>query len=48
MTTHLSETEIFKAKVISAAKNNPDLSVDFIKEILLSDAEEASFEYVFG
>lgn len=48
MTTQLTEAEIFEAKVLSAAKSNPDLPIDFIKEILLSDAEEASFEYVFG
>lgn len=48
MATQLTETQIFEAKVLSAAKNNPDLTIDFIREILLSDAEEASLEYVFG
>jgi hypothetical protein len=48
MTTQLTEAEIFEAKVLSAAKHNPDLSIDFIREILLSDEEEASFVYVFG
>lgn len=48
MTTQLTETEIFEAKVLSAAKNNLDLPIDFIREILLADAEGASFEYVFG
>ncbi|CAN2208911.1 hypothetical protein MCEMRE196_00973 [Candidatus Nanopelagicaceae bacterium] len=48
MTNQLTQTEIFEAKVLSAAKNNPDLPIDFIREILLSDVEEASFEYVFG
>ena len=48
MTTQFTEAEIFEAEVLSAAKNNPDLPIDFIREILLSDAEEASFEYVFG
>lgn len=48
MTTQLSEADLFKAKVMSAAKNNPDLPIVFIEEILLSDAEEASFEYVYG
>ena len=48
MTIQSTEAEIFEAKVISAAKNNPDLPIEFIKEILLSDAEGASFVYVFG
>jgi len=47
MTTQLTEAEAFEAKVQSAAKHNPELPVDFIREILLADAEEASFEYVF-
>ena len=41
------EAEAFEAKVQSAAKHNPELPIDFIREILLADAEEASFEYVF-
>lgn len=47
MSMELADTEEFKAKVLRAAAENPDLPVEFIREIFLADAEEASFEYVF-
>jgi hypothetical protein len=45
--TQLTETAEFREKVLRAARDNPDLPIDFIEGIFIALAEEASFEYVF-
>jgi hypothetical protein len=48
MTTPLIDTAEFKVKVLETAIDNPDLPIEFIEGIFIAQAEEASFEYVFG